>query len=135
MRSRSSRDGAAAFFFAHAVQPLDGIVPAPSVTCFSSALMASPIVGRIQRARQLQDDVQVGLGAHAEFFGDVAKGPQIAADQFAVHREAGAASALHGDGDFEVSAVQPLFEHAADLHLDGVELRRACAGAGRGSGG
>ena len=54
------------------------------------------VLGGIQRAGQLEDGVQVGLGAHAEFLGDLAKGLQVSADQFAVHGESRAAACAPG---------------------------------------
>ena len=80
------------------------------------------VFGGVQSAGQLEHRVQVGLSAHAEFLSDFAKGAQISAHQFAVHGKRGAPAALQAEGDFDVSAMQALLQHAADFHLHRIEL-------------
>ncbi len=64
-----------------------------------------------------------------------AKGAQVSAHQFAIDGKRRAAGALQAERDFDVPAVQTLFQHAAHLHLQLVQFVRESAGADRGNDG
>ncbi len=126
---------APSLFLAHVIQPLDALFQSRRYLFLQSG-HGIAVFGGVQSAGQLEHRVQVRLGAHAELLGYFAEGSQIAAHQ--IHdsrRKRGAAAALQAEGDFDVPAVQPLLQHAADLHLHGIELAGHAADADRESGG
>ena len=113
----------AAFLFAHGIQPLDTVFQGSRYLLLQSS-HGIAVFGGIQSARQLEHRIQVGLGADAELFGDVAEGAQIAAYQLAIHRKRGPAATLQAERDFDVAAMQPVLQHAADFHLHRIQFDR-----------
>jgi len=121
--SAQLRRHAAAFLLAHVVEPLDALFQSGGHLLLQRTECVA-IFRRVQRARQLEHGVEVGLGADAKLFRDLAKGAQVSSHQFAVDGKGRAAAALHGQSDFYVAAVQALLEHAANFHLDGIQFDR-----------
>ena len=117
------RCGTPALLLAHEVQPLDTLLQRRGYLLLHRGHGIAAF-GGIQRARYFKHCVQVGLGAHAKLFGNFAEGAQVAADQVAVHGKRDPAAALQAEGHFDVTTVQMLLQHAADLHFDGVHFRR-----------
>src|SRR5580698_913470 len=112
---------AAAFFLTHEVQPLDALFQRTDNFLLQSGRRIA-VFRSIHSAWKFQHGVEVGLSADAKLFGHLAEGAQVSADQLAVDSESCASCALHADGDFEVAAVQALFQKAADLDFYRVKL-------------
>ncbi len=112
---------AAPFLFAHVVQPFDGLLQ-----CRGHVLLQNrqgvAVLGCIERPGKLEHGIEIRLGADPELLGYLAEGAQISAHQVAIDSEGRAPATLQAQRDFQVSAVQALFQHAANLHLHRIEL-------------
>ena len=117
------RGRTAAFFFAHLVEPLDGLLQRGGHVLLEFVRGIARL-GGIQRARQLQHGVEVRLRAHAELLRRLAKCSQVSADQLAIDRERRSARALQAESDLDVSAMQALLQHPPHLHLHRIQLAR-----------
>ena len=75
----------------------------------------------LEDARHAEDDVEVGLARKAEFVGGGVKGFDVAGDDLAIVAAALLGGAFNLKRKFDVAAEQMVLEHAAEVHLEGVE--------------
>ena len=84
----------------------------------ASISLVGRIAGRIERAGNAEDGVEIGNGREGKFSRSGAEGSDVSADQFAIQRECFAAASLEVERDLNVSSRHFFFKQAAELHLE-----------------
>ena len=114
------RADAAAFFFAHLIEPGKRFFHSRHHRGlqFVSRFLGS----RIHRARHPQNHVQIGLALNPKFIGRRAERLHVAGNQLPVERDPVRARAIQAKDHFHVAASQFLFQHPAQLHLQRVGI-------------
>ncbi len=112
---------AAAFLLPHLIQAIERFARSGHHGgCKRSVLRIS---GRIERAGDSQDGVEIRLGGDGKLTRRRSKRRDVSADQRAIQRKRLAASALQTQRDFDMPAGNLCFEQAPQLHFQRVGAR------------
>ena len=76
--------------------------------------------GRIERAGNAQNGVEIGSSGKGEFRRGATKGGNVSADHCSIQRECIVAAALETEGNLDVPSRHLFLEYAAELHFERV---------------